>query len=119
MRSSCSPVLLAFQSISPGYYLEFTADGFLDLNHRVHLENERRKHRTEFMNGHQIVTFHQHVPTPFADSDHEEIDLEIGGRSNQLITYFIRDSPVEVKSAEQRLFGRANWCLGCAAPPTQ
>ena len=32
------------------------------------------------MNGHQIVTFHQHVPTPLADSDHEELDLEIGRR---------------------------------------
>jgi hypothetical protein len=32
------------------------------------------------VNGHQIVTFHQHVPTPLADSDHEELDLEIGRR---------------------------------------
>src|SRR5665213_1976309 len=75
-----SPVLLPFQPITPGYYFEFATDGFLDLDHRVHLENERRKHRTEFVNGHQVIAFHQHVSTPLADADHEEVDLEIGGR---------------------------------------
>src|ERR1700730_18553050 len=73
------PLSLVFQSISPGNYLEFAADGFLDRNDGMHLEYESRKHRTEFVNGHRIVTFHQHMPTPFADSYYEEFDLEISG----------------------------------------
>jgi|SRR5271170_5625531 len=96
MRSNCAPVLFAFESISPGDYLEFAADGFLDLNHRVHLENESRKHRTEFVNGHRIVAFHQHVPTPFADADHEELDLEIGGRLPQP-TWIALNTPALVR----------------------
>src|ERR1043166_2901165 len=45
----------------------------------MHLEYESRKHRTEFVHGHRIITFHQHMPTPLADSYYEEFDLEIGG----------------------------------------
>jgi len=47
------PLSLVFQSISPGNYLEFAADGFFDRNDRMHLEYESRKHRTEFVNGHR------------------------------------------------------------------
>src|SRR5438477_10170558 len=72
--------LLAFQPISPGDHLEFAAYGFFDRYDGVHLEHERREHRTEFVNGHQIVAFHQHVPAPLADTDHKEVDLEIGWR---------------------------------------
>src|ERR1051326_4341995 len=67
----------AFQAISPVDDLEFAADGFFDRDDGVHLEHERWEHRTEFVNGHQIVALHQHVPAPFADSDHKEVDLEI------------------------------------------
>src|SRR5712691_584403 len=80
----------AFQSISPGNYLEFAADGFLDRNDGMHLEYESRKHRTEFVNGHRIVTFHQHMPTPLAHSYYEEFDLEIGGRLP--LTEYLKDS---------------------------
>src|SRR5204863_6566066 len=51
---------------------------------------ESRKHRTEFVNGHRIVTFHQHMPTPFADSYYEEFDLEIGGCLP--LTEYLKDS---------------------------
>src|SRR6266852_3390904 len=81
---------LVFQSISPGNYLEFAADGFLDRNDRMHLEYESRKHRTEFVNGHRIVTFHQHMPTPLTDSYYEEFNLEIGGRLP--LTEYLKDS---------------------------
>src|SRR2546423_12678135 len=81
---------LAFQSISPSNYLELAADGFLDRNDGSRLEYESRKHRTELVNGHRIVAFHQHVPAPLADSDHEEFDLEIGGRLP--LTEYLEDS---------------------------
>src|SRR5690349_9758234 len=71
---------LVFQPISPGDNFEFAADGFVDRYDRVHLEHERREHRTEFVNGHQIIAFHQHVTAPLPDSDHKEVDLEIGWR---------------------------------------
>lgn len=44
--------------IAPGNNLEFAANGFLNINDRSNLEYERRKHRAEFVDGHQIVTFH-------------------------------------------------------------
>jgi len=77
---SDGPISLVFQSISPGNYLEFATDGFLDRNDGMHLEYESWKHRAEFVNGHRIITFHQHMPTPLADSYYEEFDLEIGRR---------------------------------------
>ena len=70
----------AFQAIAPGNDLEFAADGFFDRDDGVHLEPERREHRAEFVNRHQIAAFHQHVPAPLADSDHKEVDLEISRR---------------------------------------
>src|SRR5438045_823313 len=75
-----APTSFAFQAISPGDDVEFPADGFFDRDDGVHLEHERRQHRTEFVNGHQIVAFHQHVPAPLADSDYKKVDLEIGWR---------------------------------------
>src|ERR1700682_4064376 len=90
-RKILSRVLsLVFQSISPGNYLEFAADSFLDRNDGMHLEYESRKHRTEFVNGHRIITFHQHMPTPLPDSYYEEFDLEIGGRLP--LTEYLKDS---------------------------
>src|SRR5437867_13038448 len=80
----------AFQPVAPGNYLEFAADGFLDRNDGMHLEYGSRKHRTEFVNSHRIVTFHQHMPTPLADSYYEEFDLEIGGRLP--LTEYLKDS---------------------------
>src|SRR6266581_3284295 len=71
---------VAFQSISPGNYLKFAADGFLDRNDGSRLEYKSRKHRTKLVNGHRIVAIYEHMPTPLADSYHEEVDLEIGGR---------------------------------------
>src|SRR2546427_2574640 len=78
MQSSRQSV--AFQSVSPGNYLEFAADGFLDRNDGSRLEYKSRKHRTKLVNGHRIVAIYEHMPTPLADSYHEEVDLEIGGR---------------------------------------
>jgi len=77
---------LALQPISPGDNLEFAADGFFDRYNGVHLKHERRKHRTEFVNGHQIVAFHQHVAPPLPHSNHEEVDLEISWRFPLRIT---------------------------------
>src|SRR5262249_47405028 len=70
------PPSLAFQSISPGYDLEFAVDGLFHRYDGVHLEPKRGEHRTEFVNGHQIVALHEHVPAPLAHSDHKEVDLE-------------------------------------------
>src|SRR5436309_2038254 len=81
---------LVFQSISPGNYLAFAADGFLDRNDGSRLEYESRKHRTELVDGHRIVALYQHMPTPLADSYHEEFDLEIGGRLP--LTEYLKDS---------------------------
>src|SRR5204863_707862 len=71
--------LLAFQSISPADDLELAADGFFDRDDRSYLEHEGRKHRTELVNGHEVVALEQHVSAPFANAYHEEFDLEIGG----------------------------------------
>src|SRR6266404_1608902 len=84
------PPSLAFQSISPGNYLEFAADGFLDRNDGSRFEYESRKHRTKLVNGHRIVALYQHMPTPLTDSYHEEFDLEIGGRLP--LTEYFKDS---------------------------
>jgi hypothetical protein len=35
---------LAFQSVAPGDYFEFTPDGILDVDHRVHLEYKGWEH---------------------------------------------------------------------------
>src|ERR1700694_2585553 len=56
----------------------------------MHLEYESRQHRAEFVNGHRIITFHQHMPTPLADSYYEEFDLEIGGRLP--LSEYLKDS---------------------------
>ncbi len=71
--------LLPFQSIAPGNHLEFATNRFLDRDDGSRLEYEGRKHRTKLVYGHRIVAFHQHMPTPLADSYHEEFNLEIGG----------------------------------------
>src|SRR5690349_16954639 len=67
-----------FQAISPGDDLELASHGFFHRNDGVHFEHECREHRTELVNGHQIVAFHQHVAAPLADADHEEVNLEVG-----------------------------------------
>src|SRR5436190_18635976 len=74
------PASLAFQAVSPGDDLEFAPDGVFDRDDGVHLEDERGQHRTELVNGHGVVAFHQHVPAPLADPDDEELDLEITRR---------------------------------------
>src|SRR5437870_13576751 len=81
---------VAFQSISPGNYLEFAADGFLDRNDGSRFEYESRKHRTKLVNGHRIVALYEHMPTPLADSYHEDLDLEIGGCLP--LTEYLKDS---------------------------
>src|SRR6266566_10090187 len=81
---------VAFQSISPGNDLEFATDGFLDRNDGSRLEYKSGKHRTKLVNGHRIVALYQHMPTPLADSHHEERDLEIGGRLP--LTEYLKDS---------------------------
>jgi hypothetical protein len=70
---------VAFQSIAPGDGFEFDPDRVFDWNHRSCLHFKRRQGRAELVNGQRIVAVHQHVPTPFADSHHEELNLEIGG----------------------------------------
>jgi len=82
--------LPAFQSITPSNYLEFAADGFLDCNDWSRLEDKSGKHRTELVDGHRIVALYQHMPTPLADSYHEEFDLEISGRLP--LTEYLEDS---------------------------
>ena len=94
------PPSLAFQSISPGNYLEFAADGFLDRNDGSYLEHESRKHRTKLVNGHEIVALEQHVAAPFANSYHEEFDLEIGGRLP--LTEHLEDSLLRILVLEGR-----------------
>ena len=84
------PRSLALQSIPPGNDLELAADGFLDRNDGSRLEYESREHRAEFVNGQRIVAVHQHMPTPLANSYHEEFDLEIGGRLP--LTEYLKDS---------------------------
>jgi len=74
------PRSLAFQSISPGNRLEFDADSVLDGNHGSCLEFECGKRRADLVHRHRIVAVDQHMPTPLADSHHEQFDLEIGGR---------------------------------------
>src|SRR4051794_24926683 len=54
------PPSFSFQAIPPGDDLEFAADGVFDRNDGVHLEDERREHRTELVNRHRVVAFHQH-----------------------------------------------------------
>src|SRR5687768_7686281 len=71
---------LAFQTVPPGNHFEFTANSLLDRNDRSRLEYESRKHRTKLVNEQRIVTVYQHMATPLPDSDHEKLDLEIGGR---------------------------------------
>ena len=88
--SSSAATSLTFQSIPPGNDLEFAADGFLDRNDGPRLEYESRKHRTKLVNGHRIVALYEHMPTPLADSYHEEVDLEIGGRLP--LTEHLKDS---------------------------
>jgi hypothetical protein len=56
MRSCRQSV--ALQAISPGDYLEFAADGFLDRNDGSRLEYKSRKHRTKLVNGHRIVALY-------------------------------------------------------------
>lgn len=121
----------AFQSIAPGDSFEFDPDCVLDGNHGSRLEFESRVGRAELVNGQRIVAVHQHVPTPFAHSHYEQLDLEAGGRlpltehlkypllgilvlrrrtcgrSNQLIMYFIAIFLL-CGSSERLLFGRAN-----------
>jgi len=104
---------LAFQSVAPGDYFEFTPDCVLDGDYGVHLEYKGREHRAKLVNRQRIVAFHQHMTTPLAHTYDEKLDLEIGwrlpltkhledpllgililygrtcGRSNQLITYFM------------------------------
>src|SRR6185369_13622133 len=84
------PPSRALQSIPPGNDLELAADGFLDRNDGSRLEYEGGKHRTKFVNGQRIVAVHQHMPTPLANSHHEELDLEIGGRLP--LTEYFEDS---------------------------
>jgi len=70
----------AFETVAPGDDFEFAADGFLDWDDGPHLEDESGERRTEFVNGHEIVTFHQHMAAPLANSNDEKVDLETGGR---------------------------------------
>ena len=98
MRSCRQSVVL--QAISPGNYLEFAADGFLDRNDGSRLEYKSRKHRTELVNGHRIVALYQHTSTPLADSYHEEFDPEIGGRL--LLTEYLKDSLLGILVLDRR-----------------
>src|SRR5579885_1656587 len=76
VRSKPKASSRALQSIPPRDDFELAAHGFIDRDHRMHLEHECREHRAELVNHHRIVAFHQHVPAPFADPDHEKIDFE-------------------------------------------
>src|SRR5207248_9945442 len=81
---------LAFQSVAPSDDLKFAPDCILGRDYRVHLEHECRQHRAKPLNRHPIVAFHQHVPTPLADSYYEKFNPEIGGRLP--LTEYLEDS---------------------------
>src|SRR5690349_17847950 len=66
----------ALQPIAPLDDFELSAYGFLNRNHRMHLEDKRGKHRAELVDGYRIIAFHQHVPAPFAHADYEELNFE-------------------------------------------
>lgn len=79
-RDRAAPASLALQPVAPGDDFELAADGFFDGDDGMHLERERGEHRAELVNRQRVVAFHQHVPAPFTDADHKEVDLEIARR---------------------------------------
>ena len=70
-------MLLAFHSIAPGHDFEFSPDCVLDGNYGTCLEFKFRKHRAELVNRQRIVAVHQQISSPIANTNHEELDLEI------------------------------------------
>src|SRR2546422_11734859 len=75
-----SRMLLAFEPITKGNRFLFYADSVHDGNHGARLEHKRRQHRAELVHRQRIVAIQHHVPAPVTHSDHEQLDLEIGGR---------------------------------------
>ena len=71
------PMLLAFQSVTPGHDFEFGSDCVLDGDYGTRLEFECREHRAKLVNRQWIAAVHQQIPTPIAYTNHEELDLEI------------------------------------------
>src|SRR5260370_479874 len=86
---------LAFESISPGNYLMFAADGFLDGDDGSRLEYESRKHRTKFVNRQRSVTVHQHVPSCTGKT------AAVVGRAARRRRHYPRRSPTHITKAEK------------------
>src|SRR6266853_2341473 len=71
---------LTFEAITKGNGFEFDSDSVFDWNHWTRLEHKRRQHRTELVDRRRIITIQHHVAAPVTHSNHEQLDLEIGGR---------------------------------------
>src|ERR1700681_1473237 len=72
--------LLTFQSIAVGHRFQFHTNGVGDGDDGARFEREGGQHRTELMYFERVVAFHQHIPAPITDADHEGLDFEIGRR---------------------------------------
>src|SRR5205085_12312180 len=70
----------AFEPVTKGNRFLFYPDGVHDWNHGARFEYKSRQHRAKLVNRQRIVAIQHHVATPVAHSNHEQLDLEIGGR---------------------------------------
>ena len=71
---------LGFESVTKGDRFQFDPDSVLDWNHWTDLEDKRGQKRAELVDRCGIIAIQHHIPTPVTHSDHEQLDLEIGGR---------------------------------------
>jgi hypothetical protein len=85
---------LAFQFVAPGDCFEFDPDCVHDRDYGAHLEFKLRERRAKLVNRQGIVAVHQHMPTPLAHTDYEELDLEIGWR--RPLTKHFKDSLLDI-----------------------
>jgi hypothetical protein len=85
---------LTFQFVAPGDCFEFDPDCVHDRDYGAHLEFKLRERRAKLVNRQRIVAVHQHMPTPLADTDYEELDLEIGWR--RPLTKHFKDSLLDI-----------------------
>src|SRR5437660_4616135 len=69
-----------FEPISKCNRFLFHADSVHDGNHGARLEHKRRQHRAELVHRQRIVAIQHHISAPVTHPDHEQLDLEIGGR---------------------------------------
>jgi hypothetical protein len=70
-------VSLALKSIAKGNRFKLDPDSVHDWNYGSRLEFKSWQHRAELVNRQRIVAVQQHISTPVAYSDNEQLDLEI------------------------------------------